>query len=170
MSFLAQGRRIVFLGGWDAGWTVRGSKTGRLCSTASVVQGLLILDSSLQQMFGGAVVQVIGLSETKCFPPFSEFSACKKSHQVRSTINKSEFLTRAWVWLREVLYVTCDDYLIIPLELQFLNNKASNTHDRHTAESTENMMKHSKPVLDGWEGSGSWVDCLERLSKIAHYG
>lgn len=165
MSFLAQGRRIGFLGSWGAGRTV----TGRLCSTASVIQGLLILDGSLQQMFGGAVVQVIGLSEKSASHPFW-VQCLQKSHQVRSTINKSEFLTRAWVWLREVLCVTCDNCLIIPLKLQLLNNKASNTNDRHTAESTENAMKHSKAALDGWEGSGSWVDCLERLPKIARYG
>lgn len=39
--------------------------------------------------------------------------------------------------------------------------------DRYFPVHTEDMLKHSKPALDGWEGSGCELDCLERLCKVA---
>lgn len=163
MSFLAQGSRIVLFWG-GAGPTVRGSKAGKLCSSSNGSSRFIDFGwfpAADVWRTGGAKLLAY---QKKMFHTLSEFHACKSLSKFEATINKSEFLVRAWVWLREVLCVTCDDYLIVPLESQFLNNKAGNANDRHSAESTENMLKHSKPALDGWEGSGSWVGCLERLS------
>lgn len=89
----------------------------------------------------------------------------QKSHRAGSYDKQHE---RWWVRLAGLLSVTCDDALIIPLKSLFLNNQASNAEDRRSAVNTEDVLKHSKPALDGWGGSGCWVDCRERLSKITH--
>lgn len=62
---------------------------------------------------------------------------------------------------------TQDDCVIIIFRSPFLNNKGSIADDRYFPVHTEDTLEHSKPALDGWEGSGCWLDCVERLCKVA---
>lgn len=60
--------------------------------------------------------------------------------------------------------VTYDDSHIILLYSPFPHNKASNDNDRCSPGNTEDVLKHSKPAVVGREGSGCWVDRIERLT------